>query len=205
MRQLLFMAVIACVSTAAVAQSVEVPLVAGGTVTSDATQAFRPVTIPGNSTIINSTRQIFVQSGVALRWTNLKVGDLYFELPLAGVPSQQISAGSPPTTFDHLSTIFLTPGIRFKLRPVSRISPWVSAGVGWARYSSEIHGVTNKGAVQFGGGVDFKTKMPALSVRAEVRDFLTGEPNFGLVPPRTGSAGLHRHNVMPGAGIVLHF
>ena len=34
---------------------------------------------------------------------------------------------------------------------------------------------------QFGGGVDIKTGIPLLGFRAEVRDFVTGQPDFGTL------------------------
>jgi hypothetical protein len=65
----------------------------------------------------------------------------------------------------------------------------------------------NKGALQFGGGVDIKTGIPLLGFRAEVRDFVTDQPDFGIVSIQTvGSPSLgRRHNVLAGGGIVLRF
>src|SRR5882724_3747037 len=196
--------VVWCASTYALAQKAEVAVV-GETFTSNATQAFRPILIPGDVSTINSSHHIFVQGAFAVRWIDAKVASLYLEIPVAGISSQEITVGTPSTTLDHLTTIFVTPGVRLKLLPISPISPWVSAGFGLAHYSSEDAGVTNKGALQYGGGVDFKTRLPALALRAEVRDFLTGDPKFALVPPRTGNGGLHRHNILVGGGFVLRF
>ena len=77
-------------------------------------------------------------------------------------------------------------------------------GGGWAHYSLNTAGTTeNKGALQFGGGLDFKTGLPVLGFRAEVRDFLTGVPTFnsGFLT----ETGLHHHNILAGGGIVLRF
>jgi len=205
MKRFLLLMAIACASTGAAAQKAEASLVVGETFTSNATQAFRPILIPGDVSTINTKHEIFVQGSVALRWLDAKVASLHLELPVVGVPSQGITVGSPPTSLDHLTTFFITYGVRLKLLPIAPISPWVSAGFGLARYSSQAAGVTNKGALQFGGGLDFKTRLPALALRAEARDFLTGEPNFALVPPRTGDGGFNRHNILVGGGIVLRF
>ena len=60
----------------------------------------------------------------------------------------------------------------------------------------------NKAAIQYGGGLDFKTGLPLLGFRAEVRDFVTGDPDFGVF---STSGGLHHHNILVGGGIVLRF
>jgi hypothetical protein len=94
--------------------------------------------------------------------------------------------------------------LRLKIAPIAPISPWVSVGGGWARYSLKDANLTqNKAALQFGGGLDFKTGLPVLGFRAEVRDFLTGVPTFnsGFLT----ETGLHHHNILAGGGIVLRF
>jgi hypothetical protein len=48
--------------------------------------------------------------------------------------------------------------------------------------------------------------LPVLGFRAEARDFVTGDPNFGFTNIVTGdNGGLRRHNLMVGGGIVLRF
>ncbi len=55
-------------------------------------------------------------------------------------------------------------------------------------------------------GLDFKTGLPVLGFRAEARDFVTGDPNFGLTNIVTGdTSGFRRHNLMVGGGILLRF
>lgn len=206
MKRFLLLIVIAVGATGAWAQKAEVAVVAGETFTSNATQVLPGPPADPFPAIINSRHQIFLQGTVAVRWVDAKVGALYLELPVAYEPSQVISVGSPTSTLiDRLSSFFVTPSVKLKLLPSAPISPWVSAGFGLAHYSSEVGGPTNKGALQYGGGVDFKTRSPVLSIRAEVRDFLTSDPRFGLEPPRIGVGGEHRHNILAGGGIVFHF
>jgi hypothetical protein len=82
----------------------------------------------------------------------------------------------------------------------------VSVGGGWARYSLNTAGLTqNKAALQYGGGLDFKTGLPLLGFRVEVRDFVTGDPDFGSSGIFTPNSGLHHHNILAGGGIVLRF
>jgi len=61
--------------------------------------------------------------------------------------------------------------------------------------------------MQYENGLDFKTGLPALGFRLEVRNFVTDDPNFGLVSVLNGntSGGLHRHNVLVGGGLLLRF
>jgi hypothetical protein len=60
-------------------------------------------------------------------------------------------------------------------------------------------------AVQYGGGIDFKSGLPLLGFRVEVRDFVTGDPDFGFSSIFTPNSGLHHHNILAGGGIVLRF
>jgi hypothetical protein len=79
-------------------------------------------------------------------------------------------------------------------------------GAGWARYSLvDFPGTVNKGALQYGGGLDFKTGLPLLGFRAEVRDFVTTDPSSLLGPNFTPQSGLHHHNLLVGGGVVLRF
>jgi hypothetical protein len=116
--------------------------------------------------------------------------------------------GGLPTTFQaSLTSLYITPSFKAKFLPASRISPWVSAGGGWAHFSLP-NDFTNKGALQFGGGADIKTSVPHFGFRVEVRDFLSGQPSFGT--PGVGLLGnppngFNRHNVLAGGGILLHF
>ena len=88
---------------------------------------------------------------------------LYFEVPALATPLQDITAsiGAVPRNYD---SFFVAPGLRVKLAPTARVSPWFSAGGGYALFdesASRVDGThnttrgTNGGAVQFGGGRRF--------------------------------------------------
>ncbi|HET6936831.1 MAG TPA: hypothetical protein VFI72_18450, partial [Candidatus Angelobacter sp.] len=96
------------------------------------------------------------------------------------------------------SNLFITPSIKLKLLPESGVSPFASAGGGWARYGNEGAAV-NTWALQFGGGVDFKSFVPFLAFRAEIRDVFTGS-RLDTTSPVNPS---HVHNLFIGAGLVL--
>ena len=204
MKRFLFLMAIVCLSTgAAVAQSADVSLVAGGSFVSDTQSTF----ITGISGVskLKTDSHIFIEGTLGLKLINAGAASLSFEVPVAGIPSTPITISTAPSTVvNHLSTVFVTPSLRLKILPASPIAPWVSFGGGWARYSLDT-GNTNKGAVQYGGGLDFKV-LPAIGLRAEVRDYVTGEPNFGLASVLNGNdGGLHHHNVLVGGGVVLRF
>jgi hypothetical protein len=195
-----------CASTFALAQKADAAFVVGGSFVSDTKETFLP---PSTATFdtVKTDHHLFLEGELGVRLLNAHVASLSLELPVAGITSQKITlASTPGTVVDNLSTLFITPGLRLKVLPIAPISPWVSFGGGWARYSLDSGTKTNKGAVQYGGGLDFKTGLPLLGFRAEVRDFVTGDPDFGLGSVLAGTtSGLHHHNILAGGGIVLRF
>jgi hypothetical protein len=207
MKRFSILIVILCASTFAIAQKADAAFVVGGSFVSDTQNTFLAPSAPTLRSTIKTDHHVFLEGAVAVRLADAKLASLYVELPVAGIPSQKLTFSSTPSTvIDHLSTVFITPGLRLKVLPIAPISPWVSFGGGWARYSLDSGVKTNKGAVQYGGGLDFKTGLPLLGFRAEVRDFVTGDPNFGLGTVLAGNnGGLHHHNILAGGGIVLRF
>jgi hypothetical protein len=202
--------VILSLSTFAAAQKADAALVLGGSSVSDTTGTFTGPVIPfGNGAKIQTDHKIFLEGALGVRLLNAHAIALYAELPVAGLPSQQISifpAGSSiRINTDHMGSVFITPGIRIKFLPGAPISPWASIGGGWARYSLDSGTTESKAALQYGGGIDFKTRVPLLGFRAEVRDFVTGDPSFGFSSNFSESSGLHHHNILVGGGIVLRF
>lgn len=209
MKRFSILIMILCASSFALAQKVDAAFVVGGSFVSDTKETFlTPSTTLSNT--VKTDHHLFLEGALGVRLLNAHVASLSLEVPVAGITSQKITlASTPSAVIDHLSTVFITPGLRLKVLPVAPISPWVSFGGGWARYSLDSGIKTNKGAIQYGGGLDFKTGLPLLGFRAEVRDFVTGDPNFGIVSIATGSSsvqsGLHHHNILAGGGIVLRF
>jgi len=64
-------------------------------------------------------------------------------------------------------------------------------------------GSQTRGAFQFGGGLDFKTPLPHIGLRAEVRDFwargINESGGIAQVSPE------RQHNLFAGGGIVIKF
>ena len=156
----------------------------------------------------------------ARRLFNFHAGSLDLELPLVGAPGRDVNVSAGGFTFPGLlssSTFFFTPSARIKLLPSAPISPFFSVGGGWAHTGTSFNGASitaiigapvpgvsfqnssNSAALQFGGGVDFKTPLPHLAVRA---DWAIGfaSPSSGLqVSPA------RQHNIFGGGGVVFRF
>ncbi len=205
-------------SVSAFAQRADAAFVVGGSFVSDSTATFAvpcllppcPVT-PTFISTVHVDHQVFLEGALGPQLLNAKVAALYLEVPIAGIPSQTLHVTTAPSTvFAHMSSTYVTPGFRLKVLPGAPISPFVALGGGLAHYSLP-NGSTNKGAIEYGGGLDFKTGIPFLGIRGEVRDFVSGDPNFSLAGPIGGlsasstQSGLHRHNILAGGGVVLRF
>ncbi len=175
-----------------------------------------PVT-PGLEVAGSSSSSLKIGSGItfqltyARQLTTTRSVALYFEVPALAIPLQDITAsnGAVPANYD---SFFVTPALRVKLAPSARVSPWFSAGGGYALFdesASRIEGThnitrgTSGSAVQFGGGVDIRTPIKVLfpiGLRAEVRDLYTAKPNYNV-----STGGGFQHNVVFSGGLVLHF
>jgi len=137
-----------------------------------------------------------------------KVATVYVETHFLANPQRRVTSANSSLTRD-IATLYLTPGLRIKLFPASRLSPWAAIGGGYALYEQRTFLLSgtpnpaarhlNRGALDFGGGVDIRAwKM--FSLRAEIRDFYAGSPAYNT---RAISGG--QHNVVAGGGLVLRF
>jgi len=148
-------------------------------------------------------------------WTGQHTA-LYIEVPGTAAPSHTLTftpdtAPAQPTPVSQ-ATAFITPGVRIKFARHSKISPWFSFGGGWGLYESSeqlTNGAPNPdrfenvGALQWGGGVDFKTPIKIvtpIALRFEARDFFTlDQQNFQI------QGGGTQHNVFVGGGFTLRW
>jgi len=204
MKRFYVLVAVLCLASAAIAQKADAAFVVGGSFVSDTNGTITAVPLIGSPATIKTDHHIFLEGALGVRLLNAHLVSLHAELPVAGIPSQSLTLKGAATVLDHLGTLFVTPGLRLKIAPIAPISPWVSIGGGWAHYSLNSAATTeNKAALQYGGGLDFKTGLPLLGFRAEVRDFVTGIPTFGT--GFTTESGLHHHNILAGGGLVLRF
>ncbi|MFL6438442.1 MAG: outer membrane protein [Terriglobales bacterium] len=139
----------------------------------------------------------------------------YLELPIAGTPSRTVS-GINVATRDFSSVLF-TPSLKLQLRPLAGFTPFLSIGGGFAHFNTTQEGRAGPGvgipfissvsntsaALQFGAGLEFKTAISRLGLRAELRDFRTGRPDLGF--PTSFLDADTQHNLFIGGGVVLHF
>jgi opacity protein-like surface antigen len=148
------------------------------------------------------------QLNYARRFFDGKIAALYFEFPFAGTPRTKVEASNVFSPRSY-SSIFFTPGIKLKLLPGLKYSPYVMAGAGVARFN-ESNTLTNDqpntnqqsntdGVFDFGAGIDVRV-FSILSIRGEVRDF------YSELPPLNVRAFRDRqHNALISAGFVLRF
>jgi len=130
------------------------------------------------------------------------------EVPVVFNLDQDVNSGANVVPSDYRS-YFISPAARVNLFPATAVSPWVSFGGGFGHFSEKsslIFGGTNPGkskttgVLQAGFGLDVRI-WRRISIRGEVRDFWSGEPDFPLAP--TGKT--RQHNFFVGGGAIWHF
>jgi hypothetical protein len=130
------------------------------------------------------------------------------EVPAAFNLDEKLNSGGNVVPSKY-SQILVAPSVRVNFFPETAVSPWVSIGGGFAHFSegnSLIYSGPNpgtsstSGVLQGGFGLDVKV-WRRFSIRGEVRDFWSGEPNFPLAD--TGKS--RQHNYFVGGGVVWHF
>jgi hypothetical protein len=133
---------------------------------------------------------------------------LYGEINFVASPLREVSSSINTATHDFAS-LYITPGIRVKFRPASKISPYVVVGGGYADYEqsrTRIDGGPNqaprelsRGVFDFGAGVDVHV-WRFVALRGEARDFYTGSPNYNI-PSISGG----QHNIVATGAFVLRW
>lgn len=154
---------------------------------------------PGAVVNLSITPGFSWQATYAHRLASFKVAGLYLELPVTGASSRNGPGGFPAP--NEFSSIFFTPSAQFRFLPAAGISPFASVGGGLAHFETSLTSAKT-GALQLGGGLDFRTPLRMLALRAEVRDDITGRPNFA---PFGGITASHLHNLFAGGGVVMKF
>jgi hypothetical protein len=133
---------------------------------------------------------------------------LYGEVNFLASPLREVSSNLASATRD-VASLYVTPGIRVKLFPSSRISPYLASGWGLGLYeqsTTQLDGRSNPasrelvhGAFDFGGGVDVHV-WRFVALRGEARDFYTGTPGYNAAAIAGG-----QHNVVIGGAFVLRW
>src|SRR6201997_744069 len=124
------------------------------------------------------------------------------ELPVAGSFTSSIPTLSGLQLSRSYTALFITPGVRLRLVPSFPLSPYLSAGLGYARFNRQLFdGTTSPSstlAFDIGGGLDLKI-FPFVSLRGEIRDFNSG--GVGLQSLVFG----RQNNVFVTFGLALRF
>jgi len=141
----------------------------------------------------------------------LKGSDLVsytFEVPAETSLKRHLNSSNDNVPYDYWQ-LHVTPGIRVTLFPNTFVHPWASIGGGFSFFRTSTHGVYNvltvpghsntTGTMQFGAGFDVKF-WKQMRLRAELRDFYSGVPDFNVDQGRT-----RLHNITPMGGIVFPF
>jgi opacity protein-like surface antigen len=144
----------------------------------------------------------------AQRLIDAKIAALYFEVPFAGTPRTKITTTNALSPRSYSSLFFAT-GLKLKLIPGAKYSPFAMTGVGLSRFNTSSTAINEQsnpnqqsatdGVFYIGGGLDVKL-ISKLSLRGEVRDF------YSQIPPLNINALRSRqHNTLISAGLVLNF
>lgn len=162
----------------------------------------------GDQGVLKLGRGTAFQANYAVRLAGTSKVALLGEVHFLANPQRVVSSPEQRATRD-VASLFLTPGVRVKFAPQSRVQPYLAAGAGYALFEQstlDIGGepnraprTINRGAFVFGGGVDFPVRN-WFGLRFEVRDFYSGSPAYGV---RTRTSG--QHNVVVGGGFYLGF
>lgn len=144
----------------------------------------------------------------ARRLVDAKIAALYFEVPLAGTPRTTLKTDNALSPRSY-SSIFFTPGLKLKLLPGRKYSPFAVMGGGLAHFRESDTTIGNQpnanqtsktdAVFDFGFGLDVKVRS-ILSIRGEVRDFYSELPPLNVRALRD-----RQHNALISAGIVLRF
>jgi opacity protein-like surface antigen len=141
------------------------------------------------------------------RFLDAKIAALYGEIEFVAIPNRGVTSATAIVP-QEFASLYLTPGLRLKFFPNSRLSPWGAIGGGYALYEqsaklsngqNETDKFLNRGAFDYGGGLDFRL-FRFIGLRAEVRDFLSGNPDLNA---KLNSST--QHNIVATGGVILRF
>jgi opacity protein-like surface antigen len=134
---------------------------------------------------------------------------LYGEINFVASPTARQITSSVTTATHDFASLYITPGIRVKYHPASKISPYAFVGGGYADYEqsfTRLDGQPNqaprelsRGVFDFGAGLDVHV-WRFVALRGEARDFYTGSPNYN-VPSIAGG----QHNIVATGAFVLRW
>ena len=153
---------------------------------------------PGPALQVNYARRIFDGERFAL----------YGEINFVASPLRNVSSTLTSATHD-VASLYATPGLRIKILPRARVSPYVAAGGGYSDYeqsTKQLSGSPNpaprqlsRGVIDFGAGVDTRV-WRWVALRGEVRDYFSGSPAYNV-----STIGGGQNNVVALGAFVLRW
>jgi outer membrane protein W len=194
----IFLAAFLCLP-AAFAQQQELGLTLGHILANELAVASGSLDLSGGTAL---------QANYGLRVYKGSAVTVYFETHFLANGLREIASPDSRVSRD-VATAYVTPGVRVRFAPNKAVQPYVVFGGGYALYEQSkttlagnpnpalrfTHGTT----IAFGSGVDAKL-WRFIGLRAEVRDFYSGNPTFNIEPSSS-----RQHNVVIGGGFVLRF
>jgi hypothetical protein len=157
LRLLVFLALALLVHTfpvEALAQSNDITFSLGGTPSQS--RGFRSPTTGAAQT----SADISLGANYGRRFLDAEVAELYGEIESVALPNRGLTAATA-TVPQNYASLYVAPGLRLKVLPSARLSPWFAIGGGYALYEqsaklSNGQNATNKflsrGVFDFGGG-----------------------------------------------------
>ncbi len=146
------------------------------------------------------------QVSYARRVLDGQIASLNWEMVIAGAPRSNVKSTSLLLPRNY-SSLFFTPGLKLRLLPGAGFSPYIAAGIGAGRFAQDstlLNNRPNNGdlhnttwAFNYGGGIDLSLIGP-VGLRAEIRDYLTGNPDL-----QARLIGNRQHNIFAGIGVVV--
>jgi hypothetical protein len=141
------------------------------------------------------------------RFVDIGIASLSVEVPFVFSFNQRVNftLGTTPKDF---SSYFLTPSARIAFFPTAGVSPWISGGGGFGRFSQSSTleggganpGPTSQtvGAAQLGFGLDVRV-LRSVRLRGQIRDFYSGAVQLNVNPQSK------QHNLFAGVGFTYSF
>lgn len=181
------------------AQKQEVGLTLGGLASIDRTST--------NGVPFNVSSGLALQASYAYRLFRAGPASVYVGIHGLANPQRSITSTNGSLSRD-IATLYLVPNITVKLFPRKRLVPWATLGGGYGDYEQSttiLSGAANgaprqlaRGVLMYGGGLDVPV-WRFVALRAEIRDFYSGNPAYNVPLPSS------QHNVVAGGGLVLRF
>ena len=137
---------------------------------------------------------------------------LYGGADFVGTPLN-VKLNQPPVDASpQYRYVLVTPHVKIKFHSDRKLSPWLSAGGGYAYFrgtppTASVNSFSQnigRAVIEVGGGFDTQPITHVLGFpvgfRVEVRDFYSGVPDYDVTLLHN-----HQHNIVAGAGLVIRF